>query len=79
MFAGLDVGGNRTVVCVVDAERPLTHASNKALLALASIEALLTKLNVASRNCRAAMRSPGVWMSVPGVGPITALAFIAER
>ncbi len=57
---------------------PLMHASIKALLeALASIEAQLAKLDDELKEL--SRRNEIAWrlMSVPGVGPITALAFIA--
>jgi transposase len=57
---------------------PLMHASIKALLeALASIEAQLGRLDDGLKEL--ARRNEIAWrlMSVPGVGPITALAFIA--
>lgn len=57
---------------------PLMHASIKALLeALASIEAQLAKLDDGLKEL--SRRNEIAWrlMSVPGVGPITALAFIA--
>lgn len=57
---------------------PLMHASIKALLeALASIEAQLAKLDDGLKEL--SRRNEIAWrlMSAPGVGPITALAFIA--
>jgi transposase len=57
---------------------PLMHASINALLeALASIDAQVAKLDDGLKEL--ARRNEVAWrlMSVPGVGPVTALAFIA--
>jgi transposase len=74
------VGAKKFAEAAYQATRndPLMHASINALLeALASIDAQVAKLDDGLKEL--ARRNEVAWrlMSVPGVGPITALAFIA--
>ncbi len=74
------VGAKKFAEAAYQATRndPLMHASINALLeALASIDAQVAKLDDGLKEL--ARRNEIAWrlMSVPGVGPVTALAFIA--